>query len=90
VADRIPAHMPYEEVPIVTPLKRVVTIRLTEVGEDVWDTSIVYMKQTRRVGKYQGKDRAMEAARKMAEAVGDAPTESIARTVRKRKTGGIP
>jgi hypothetical protein len=63
--------MPYEEVTIITPLSRKVTVRLEKMGEDVWDTTIVYGKQIHRVGKFQGRDRAMEASRKKASEVAD-------------------
>jgi hypothetical protein len=77
--------MPYEEVPIITPLHRLVTVRLKPAGEDIWDTSIVYVRQVRRVGKFQGKDKAMEAAVKMAEAIADAPATQSATPKKKEK-----
>ena len=41
------------------------------MGEDVWDTTILYEKQIHRVGRYQGRDRAMEASKKKASEVAD-------------------
>jgi hypothetical protein len=58
--------MTYEEVAIITPLSRKVKVRLEKKGDDVWDTTIVFGRQTHRVGKFQGRDRAMEASRKKA------------------------
>jgi hypothetical protein len=48
-----------------------VDVRLEKKGEDVWDTTIVYGKQIHRVGKFQGRDRAMEASKKKASEVAD-------------------
>jgi hypothetical protein len=63
--------MAYETVTISTPLQRTVDVRLEKKGEDVWDTTIVYGKQIHRVGKFQGRDRAMEASKKKAVEVAD-------------------
>jgi hypothetical protein len=63
--------MAYETVTIFTPLQRMVDVRLEKKGEDVWDTTIVYEKQIHRVGRYQGRDRAMEASKKKASEVAD-------------------
>jgi hypothetical protein len=63
--------MAYETVRIFTPLQRMVDVRLEKKGEDVWDTTIVYGKQIHRVGKFQGRDRAMEASKKKASEVAD-------------------
>jgi hypothetical protein len=64
--------MAYEEVTIITPLSRKVRVRLEKKGEDVWDTTIAYGKQIHRVGKFQGRDRAMEASKKKAAEIADA------------------
>jgi hypothetical protein len=66
--------MAYEKVTIITALDRKVTVRLEKMGEDVWDTTIAYGKQIHRVGKFQGRDRAMEASKKKAVEVVDAPS----------------
>jgi len=58
--------MGYEEFILTTPLKRKVKVRMKQVGEDVWDTSLFYADQVRRVGRFQGKRFAMEAATKKA------------------------
>jgi hypothetical protein len=63
--------MAYETVTIFTPLQRMVDVRLEKKGEDVWDTTIVYGKQIYRVGKFQGRDRAIEASKKKAAEVAD-------------------
>ena len=58
--------MAYETVTIITALDRKVTVRLEKKGEDVWDTTILYERQSHRVGKFQGRDRAMDASKKKA------------------------
>jgi hypothetical protein len=63
--------MAYEEVAIITPLSRMVKVRLERKGDDVWDTTIVYGKQIHRVGKFLGRDRAIEASKKKAVEVAD-------------------
>jgi hypothetical protein len=63
--------MAYETVTIFTQLQRMVDVRLEKRGEDVWDTTILYEKQIHRVGKFQGRDRAMEASKKKAAEVAD-------------------
>jgi hypothetical protein len=63
--------MAYEEVTIITPLNRKVKVRLEKMGDDVWDTTIAYGRQIHRVGKFQGRDRAMEASKKKAAEVAD-------------------
>jgi hypothetical protein len=65
--------MAYEEIVITTPLKRKVKVRMKNLGDDVWDTSLFYASQVRRVGKFKGKDFAIEAATKKAIEVADAP-----------------
>jgi hypothetical protein len=64
-------HMAYETLTIITPLQRIVDVRLEKKGEDVWDTTIVYRRQIHRVGKFQGRDRAIEASKKKASEVAD-------------------
>lgn len=63
--------MAHEEITIITPLSRMVKVRLEKKGEDVWDITIAYRKQIHRVGKFQGRDRAMEASKKKAAEVAD-------------------
>jgi hypothetical protein len=63
--------MAHEEVTIFTALNRMVKVRLEQKGEDVWDTTVVFERQTHRVGKFQGRDRAMEASKKKAAEVAD-------------------
>jgi hypothetical protein len=65
--------MAYEEIVIITPLKRRVKVRTRNLGDDVWDTSLFYANQVRRVGKFKGKDFAIDAATKKAVEIADAP-----------------
>ena len=65
--------MAYEEIVVTTPLKRRVKVRMTNLGDDVWDTSLFYANQVRRVGKFNGKDFAIDAAKKQAIEIADAP-----------------
>jgi len=65
--------MTYEEIVVTTPLKRKVKVRMRNLGDDVWDTSLFYANQVRRVGKFKGKDFAIEAAKKKATEIADAP-----------------
>jgi hypothetical protein len=68
--------MAAEQIPITTPLKHKVKIRMKDLGDDVWDTTLVYVGQPHRVGKFKGKDRAIEAATKKAIEIADAPPPS--------------
>lgn len=68
--------MAYEEIVITTPLKRKVKVRMKNLGDDVWDTSLFYASQVRRVGKFKGKDFAIEAATKKAIEIADAPAST--------------
>ena len=68
--------MAYEGIGITTPLKRKVKVRMRNLGDDVWDTSLFYANQVRRVGKFKGKDFAMDAATKKAIEIADAPPPS--------------
>jgi hypothetical protein len=63
--------MAHEEVTIITPMNRMVKVRLERKGEDVWDITLAYGRQIHRVGRYQGRDRAIEASRKKAAEVAD-------------------
>ena len=65
--------MAYEEIVVTTPLKRKVKVRMKNLGDDVWDTSLFYANQVRRVGKFKGKDFAIDAATKKAMEIADAP-----------------
>jgi hypothetical protein len=66
----------YEELVLTTPLKRKVRVRMKQVGEDVWDTSLSYAGQLRRVGRFQGKRFAVEAATKKAIETADPPSST--------------
>src|ERR1700683_2212199 len=65
--------MAYEEIVVTTPLKRKVKVRMRNLGDDVCDTSLFYANQVRRVGKFKGKDFAIDAASKKAIEIADAP-----------------
>lgn len=65
--------MAYEEIVVTTPLKRKVKVRMKNLGDEVWDTSLFYANQVRRVGKFKGKDFAIDAATKKAIEIADAP-----------------
>ena len=65
--------MAYEEIVVTTPLKRKVKVRMKNLGDNVWDTSLFYANQVRRVGKFKGKDFAIDAATKKAIEIADAP-----------------
>jgi len=65
-----------EEFTLTTPLHRKVKVRMKNLGDDVWDTTLVYLRRLHRVGKYKGWDHAMQAATKKAIGVADADTLS--------------
>jgi hypothetical protein len=65
--------MAYEEIVVTTPLKRKVKVQMKNLGDDVWDTSLFYASQVHRVGKFKGKDFAIDAANKKAIEIADAP-----------------
>jgi len=69
-------NMGCEELILTTPLKHEVKVRMKQVGEDVWDTSLFYADQIRRVGRFQGKRFAMEAATKKAIETADPPSST--------------
>jgi hypothetical protein len=69
--------MAYEEIVVTTPLKRKVKVRMRNLGDDVWDTSLFYANQVRRVGKFKGKDFAIDAASKKAIEIADAPPSTV-------------
>ena len=68
--------MAYEEIVVTTPLKRKVKVQMKNLGDDVWDTSLFYANQVRRVGKFKGKDFAIDAATKKAIEIADAPSST--------------
>lgn len=70
--------MAYEKVMIITAFDRKVTVRLEKMGEDVWDTTIAYGKQIHRVGRFKGRDRAMDASKKKAVEVTEASSANPA------------
>jgi hypothetical protein len=61
-----------EEITVTTPLHHKVKVRMKNLGDDVWDTTLVYLRRPHRVGKYKGWDHAIQAATKKAIGVADA------------------
>jgi hypothetical protein len=66
----------YEEISVNTPLNRKVKVRMRNLGDDVWDTTLVYMRRSHRVGKFKGRDHTIQAATKKAIEIADAPPSS--------------
>ena len=62
-----------EEITVFTPLNHKVKVRMKNLGDDVWDTTLVHLRQTHRVGKFKGWVHAIRAATKKAIDIGDAP-----------------
>jgi hypothetical protein len=58
---------------VTTPLNHKVKVRMKNLGDDVWDTTLVHLRQTHRVGKFKGWVHAIRAATKKAIDIGDAP-----------------
>lgn len=56
----------YEEITVTTPLNRKVKVRMKNLGDDVWDTTLVYLRQSHRVGRFKGWEHAIQAATKKA------------------------
>ena len=62
-----------DEITITTPLNHNVKVRMKNLGCDVWDTTLVYVRQAHRVGKFKGWDHVIQAATKKAIEIADAP-----------------
>ena len=62
-----------EEITVTTPLNHKVKVRMKNLGRDVWDTTLVYVRQPHRVGKFKGWDQVIQAATKKAIEIADAP-----------------
>ena len=62
-----------EEITVTTPLNHKVKVRMKNLGDDVWDTTLVYVRQPHRVGKFKGWDHVIQAATKKAIEIADAP-----------------
>ena len=60
-----------EEITITTPLNHKVKVRMKNLGDDVWDTTLVYVRRSHRVGKFKGWDHATQAATKKAIEIAD-------------------
>jgi hypothetical protein len=63
----------HEEITVTTPLNRKVKVRMKNLGDDVWDTTLVYMRRSHRVGRFKGWDHAIQAATKKAIEIADPP-----------------
>ena len=63
----------YEEITLTTPLNREVKVRMKNLGDDMWETTLVYMQQSHRVGKFKGREHTLQAATKKAIEIADAP-----------------
>jgi hypothetical protein len=50
-----------------------VTTRMKSLGDDIWDTTLVYTRRSQRVGKFKGWEHAIQAATKKAIEIADAP-----------------
>jgi hypothetical protein len=46
---------------------------MKNLGDDVWDTTLAYVRQPHRVGKFEGWAHAIQAATKKAIEIADAP-----------------
>jgi hypothetical protein len=62
-----------EEITITTPLNHKVKVRMKNLGDNVWDTTLVYVRRSHRVGKFKGWDHATHAATKKAIEIADPP-----------------
>ena len=62
-----------EEITVTTPLNHKVKVRMKNLGDDVWDTTLAYVRQPHRVGKFEGWAHAIQAATKKAIEIADAP-----------------
>ena len=60
-----------EEIIVTTPLNHKVKVRMKNLGDDVWDTMLVYVRQPHRVGRFKGWDHAIQAATKKAIEIAD-------------------
>jgi hypothetical protein len=66
----MPKHL-FEEITVTTPLHHKVKVRMKNLGDDVWDTTLVYLRRPHRVGKFKGWDHAIQAATKKAIGIAD-------------------
>ena len=61
-----------EEITVTTPLNHKVKVRMKNLGDDVWDTTLVHVRQPHRVGKFKGWEHVIQAATKKAIEIADA------------------
>ncbi|MGA2646656.1 MAG: hypothetical protein ABSF15_18245 [Candidatus Sulfotelmatobacter sp.] len=66
-----PKHA-HEEITVTTPLNHKVKVRMKNLGDDVWDTTLVYVRRSHRVGKFKGWGHTIQAANKKAIEIADA------------------
>jgi hypothetical protein len=64
---------PCEQISVTTPLNHKVKVRMKNLGDGVWDTTLVYVRQPHRVGRFKGWDHAIQAATKRAVEIADVP-----------------
>jgi hypothetical protein len=62
-----------EEITVTTPLNHTVKVQMKNLGDDVWDTTLVYMRRSHRVGKFKGREHTLQAATKKAIEIADEP-----------------
>jgi hypothetical protein len=62
-----------DEITVTTPLNHKAKVRMKNLGDDVWDTTLAYVRQAHRVGKFKGREHAIQAATKKAIEIADAP-----------------
>jgi hypothetical protein len=49
---------------------------MKDLGDDVWDTTLVYMRRSHRVGKFKGREHTLQAATKKPMEIAEAATLS--------------
>ena|ERR1700683_3417 len=74
-----------EEMTVTTPLNHKVKVRMKNLGDDVWDTTLVYVRQPHRVGKFKGREHVIQAATKKAIEIADTSLSSSGRSHGRRR-----
>ena len=74
-----------EEITVTTPLHHKVKVRMKNLGDDVWDTTLVYVRQPHRVGKFKGREHVIQAATKKAIEIADTSLSSSGRSHGRRR-----
>jgi hypothetical protein len=65
-----------EEITVTTPLNHKVKVRMKNLGDHAWDTTLVHLRQTHRVGKFNGWVHAIRAGTQKAIEIADVPPSS--------------